>query len=121
MENEIVFELDDLKKLRNKKFKSFDEYQKERYSSFWVLKLNKKDWMNSLCDCPSFNSNCPSIKNMSFKLTVYISTHLDTSKSGQSCPHLDNLKRVKINAVSEFSFIVLMTFLSKPFCTGFET
>lgn len=54
IENDITFEIENVEKIRNYKFKTLDEYTNTRHGSFWILKLNKLDWMDSLCDCPTF-------------------------------------------------------------------
>lgn len=50
----IVFDIENVEKMRTRKFKSLDKYRNERHGAFWTMKLNKSNWTDSLCDCPMF-------------------------------------------------------------------
>lgn len=54
IDNDFTFDIENVEELRNYNFKSFDQYKNKRHGLFWTVKLQKLDWMNSLCDCPNF-------------------------------------------------------------------
>lgn len=50
----IDFNIETIRELNGKKFKSFDHYVKKRHNMFHTVALNLNSWMDSRCDCYSF-------------------------------------------------------------------
>lgn len=50
----IEFNIETIRDLNGREFKSFDDYVKKRHNTFHTVAFNRNSWMNSKCDCYHF-------------------------------------------------------------------
>lgn len=50
----IDFNIETIRDLNGREFKSFDDYVEKRHNMFHTVAFNRDSWMDSRCDCYSF-------------------------------------------------------------------